>query len=92
MSAIAVVPPFKEKLRNPRNGEFYFLVMHCPACALEFRLLWPEKFFGAAVQTPIGLKCPACQRRWSLPFVSIIWIGCGCDDWPAAPVESIGGQ
>ena len=64
MSTSSPTPQYNEKLRSPHNGEFYFWVTHCPACKLEFRLLWPLSVTRVRLQAVVRLKCPGCQR-WS---------------------------
>ena len=84
-------PQYNERLRSSHNGEFYFWVTHCPACKLEFRLLWPLNVTRVRLQAIVHFKCPGCQHSFCRQSVRLIGIGVGCENYPASPVERIEG-
>lgn len=41
MSTPLSVEPYRAKVWKNKRGERHFTLVYCPACNLEFRLLWP---------------------------------------------------
>jgi hypothetical protein len=91
MSAPQTATPYRAKLFMSR-GESYFTMVHCPGCQVEFRLLWPVSVLKYPEKAVLHLKCPACQAQFNsdqLAAGKLCHIACGCEDYPAAPIESI---
>jgi hypothetical protein len=85
------MPPYRTKLLMAR-GENYFTMVHCPACKLEFRLLWPATLLSYPRNVVLHFKCPGCQASFNSEQLApgkLCHIACGCEGYPAAPVESI---
>jgi ribosomal protein S27E len=83
--------PYRAKLFKAR-GEYYFTMVHCPGCSLEFRLLWPVAVLTYPEKANLLVKCPGCQLSINSDQLApgrLCHIACCCENFPAAPVESI---
>ena len=83
--------PYRAKLFMS-EGESYFTLVTCPRCRVDFRLLWPVTVLNYPENSNLHLKCPRCQDSLNsdqLPTGKVRHIACGCEDYPAAPVESV---
>ena len=92
MTAPLSVEPYRAKLWKNKRGETYFTLVYCPSCNLEFRLLWPCTFINYPEKKTLYLKCPGCQHSFTsldLAVGKLVFIACGCEQFPAAPVERI---
>jgi hypothetical protein len=90
MTAPLSAEPYRAKLWKNKRGETYFTLVHCPACNLEFRLLWPVTLLTYPEKKTPHMKCPGCQRSFTsldLPIGKLIFVAAGCEHLPAAPVE-----
>lgn len=73
-----------------KNGASYFTMVYCPACNLQFRLLWPATILNYPEKAILHLKCPGCQNSFSsdqLAAGKLSQVGGNCERYPAAPVE-----
>ena len=91
LSAIPSPTPYRSKLFISK-GESYFTLVTCPRCRVDFRLLWPVTVLNYPENSNLHLKCPRCQDSFNsdqLPTGKMRHIASNCEDYPAAPVESI---
>jgi ribosomal protein S27E len=73
-----------------KNGASYFTMVYCPACNLQFRLLWPATILNYPEKAILHLKCPGCQHSFSsdqLAAGKLSHVGGNCERYPAAPVD-----
>ena len=92
MTAPISVEPYRAKLWKNKRGETYFTLVYCPACNLEFRLLWPVTLLTYPEKQTLHLKCPSCGHSFTsldLPAGKLFFVAAGCEHFPAAPVELI---
>jgi phage FluMu protein Com len=93
-AATAATPsptPYRAKLFMSK-GDSYFTIVTCPRCRVDFRLRWPVTLLNYPEHSNLHLKCPRCQDSFTsnqLPTGKMRHIAGGCEDYPAAPVESI---
>jgi hypothetical protein len=82
--------PYRAKLFMDK-GESYFTMVHCPACKVEFRLLWPVTLLSYPKDAVLSLRCPECRAQFNSkqPEAKLCHIARACEGFPAAPVESI---
>jgi hypothetical protein len=83
------ITPYGAKLYAAKGG-YYFMMAHCPACKLEFRLLWPVRILKYPEKAVLHLKYPSCQHLFSsdqLEAGKICHIACDCEHFPAAPLN-----
>jgi hypothetical protein len=70
----------------------YFTLVYCPACNLEFRLLWPCTLINYPEKKILYLKCPGCHHSFTsldLAVGKLVFVACGCENFPGAPVELV---
>jgi len=92
MTAALAVEPNRAKLWKNKRGEMYFTLVYCPACSLKFRLLWPVTLITYPEEKTLYLKCPGCQHSFTsldLPIGRLVFVACGFENFPAAPVELV---
>jgi len=81
---------YRAKPRKNKRGETHFTLVYCPACNLQFRLLWPVVLVTYPEKKTFHLKCPGCERSFSsdqLAADNIFHVSSNCEQYPAAPVE-----
>ncbi len=90
MTAPLSVESYRAKLWKNKRGEMYFTLACCPACNLEFRLLWPVTLLTYPEKKTLYLNCPGCQHSFTsldIPLGKLVFVASGCEHFPAAPVE-----
>jgi hypothetical protein len=90
MTAPLSAEPYRAKMWKNKRGEMYFTLVYCPACNLEFRLLWPVTLLTYPEKKTLHMKCPSCQHCFTsldLRIGKLVFVAAGCENVPAAPVE-----
>jgi hypothetical protein len=90
MTAPLSAEPYRAKLWKNKRGEMYFTLVYCPACNLEFRLLWPVTLLTYPKKKTPYPKCPGCQHSFTsldIPIGKLVFVAAGCEHFLAVPVE-----
>jgi ribosomal protein S27E len=91
MTAPLSAEQYRAKLWKNKRGGSYFTLVDCPACNLEFRLLWPAAVLTYPERQTLYMKCPGCRHSFTSLDVKIgklVFVAAGCENFPAAPVVS----